>query len=129
MQASYWLPRHLVRFQRAFPGVEIRLREPGSGTRSMFEAALDAYRIPSGKIRVVLEPPSNEAVPAAVEAGMGAIVLSALVAAPSLEAGLLHQVALKFPDRDFSVVRHVERYRSRAADELLSIVGKTATNA
>lgn len=193
--ASYWLPRYLVSFRRAFPGIEIRLtigntaqvanavrdgtaelgfvegtvddpmlaihpvardrlvavvspehpwstrsavapseladtewvlREPGSGTRAMFEQALEGYGIPAGTLRVVLELPSNEAVRAAVEAGMGATALSASVVAPSLEAGLLHQVALRLPDRDFCVVRHIERYRSKAADELLAILGKTA---
>ncbi len=152
--ASYWLPRHLVAFRRAHPGIDIRLaigntaqvaaavhegtaelgfvegridnpmllrrrvardqlvvvvgqehpwagrsqvqpeelaasdwvlREPGSGTRSAFEAALDGFGVPSGSLRVVLELPSNEAVRAAVEAGSGATALSASVAAPSIE--------------------------------------------
>jgi DNA-binding transcriptional LysR family regulator len=101
------------------------LREPGSGTRAMFEAALEGFGIDPGKLQVVLELSSNEAVRAAVEAGLGATAISASVAAPSLEAGLLHQVKLPLPDRHFSVLRHVERYRSRAADALLDVVGAT----
>jgi hypothetical protein len=41
------------------------------------------------------------------------------VAAPSLEAGLLHPVGLALPERRFHALSHVERYRSHAADALL----------
>ena len=190
--ASYWLPRHLVAFRRAYPGIDIRLtvgntaqvaaavhtgiaelgfvegivddplmtsapvardqlvivvgpdhpwaaargvaisqlahgewvlREPGSGTRAIFEAALDGLGLPSGQLNVALELPTNEAVRAAVEAGMGATAISASVAAPSIEAGLLHHVRFDLPERAFVVLRHTERYRSRAADALLAVIG------
>ena len=98
------------------------LREPGSGTRSIFEAALAGFGIAAGRLNVSLELPSNEAVRAAVEAGMGATAVSASVAAPSLETGLLHRVAIDLPDRAFSVVRHTERYRGLAADALLAAI-------
>jgi DNA-binding transcriptional LysR family regulator len=189
--ASYWLPRHLVAFRRAYPGIQLRLtidntvevaaavesgaaelgfvegavenghfdstpvardqlvvvvgaehpwigrarlapsdlieaewvlREPGSGTRSVFEEALAHVGIEPGALRVQLELPSNEAVRAAVEAGLGATAISATVAAPSIEAGLLHQVAFRLPERAFHVLRHHERYRSRAADALLALM-------
>jgi DNA-binding transcriptional LysR family regulator len=189
--ASYWLPRHLVAFRRAHPGIEIRLvigntaqvaaavhegtadigfiegaiddpmlvaeqiardrllivvgvdhpwaaidhldpakltdtewvlREPGSGTRSVFEAALQGFGISPAALQVALELPSNEAVRAAVEAGLGATAISASVAASGVEAGLLHQVRIDLPDREFHVVRHLERHRSKAADTLLSMV-------
>lgn len=99
------------------------LREPGSGTRSVFEAALEGFGVACTALRVALELPSNEAVRAAVEAGMGATALSASVAAPSLEAGLLHQVKLALPERDFHVLSHAGRYRSQAADALLRLIG------
>jgi DNA-binding transcriptional LysR family regulator len=102
------------------------LREQGSGTRSAFEAALDDFGIPMTAMRVVLELPTNEAVRAAVEAGMGATAISASVAAPSLEAGLLSQIDFALPERAFHVLRHVERYRSRAADALLDIIARTS---
>jgi DNA-binding transcriptional LysR family regulator len=98
------------------------LREPGSGTRSTFEAALEGFGVSPGALRVALELPSNEAVRAAVEAWLGATAISASVAAPSLEAGLLRRVHFDLPERDFQVVRHVARRRSRAADALLSMV-------
>lgn len=188
--ASYWLPRHLVAFRRAHPGIDIRLtvgntaqvaaavhdgsaelgfvegdaydpaltsrvvardqlvvvvgaehpwagiavdaaqlaagewvlREPGSGTRAVFEAALARHGVLPGALRVVLELPSNESVRAAVEAGMGATALSASVAAPSLEAGLLREVGFALPEREFRVLWHGERYRSGAAGALLGLI-------
>lgn len=102
------------------------LREAGSGTRSAFEATLEGFGLAPDALTVALELPSNEAVRAAVEAGMGATVISASVAAPSLEAGLLHQVGLALPDRAFHVLRHRERYQSRAADALLALISEQA---
>ena len=81
-----------------------------------------AWRRSPAKLRVVLELPSNEAVRAAVEAGMGATAISASVAAASLEAGLLHQVPVKLPDRAFCALSHAERTRSPAADRLLALI-------
>jgi len=98
------------------------LREPGSGTRSVFEQALREFGISVGTLRIALELPSNEAVRAAVEAGLGATAISASVAAASLEVGLLRQVRLALPERDFHVLHHAERYRSRAADALLDVI-------
>jgi len=46
------------------------LREPGSGTRSGFEHALEGLGLSPRNLRVALELPSNEAVRAAVEAGL-----------------------------------------------------------
>ena len=189
--AGYWLPRHLVAFHRAYPGVVVRLsigntsqaaaavrggeadlgfvegevddpvliseriardqlvivvgpehpwgerkglikddlievdwvlREPGSGTRAGFEHALEGLGISPHELRVALELPSNEAVRAAVESGMGATAFSASVAAPGLEAGLLRQADFTLPVRSFYALRHAERYRSRAAETLMDIV-------
>jgi len=98
------------------------LREAGSGTRSEFEHALAQFRIRPGDIRIALELPSNEAVRAAVEAGLGATAISASVAASSLEAGLLCQVPIELPERQFHVVHHRERYRTEAAKALLRLI-------
>lgn len=194
--ASYWLPRYLVAFRRAHPGIELRLtvgnttqvatavreglaelgliegvvedrslkvlevardqlvvvvgpehpwadqpgmvpgrlvesewvlRERGSGTRSIFEGALTAFGILPATLMIALELPSNEAVRAAVEAGMGATAISASVAAPSLEAGLLRKVSIDLPERAFCVVRHVDRQASRAADTLVAMMTATKT--
>jgi len=101
------------------------LREAGSGTRSVFEDALARLGVDPAALRIQLELPSNEAVRAAVEAGLGATAISASVAAPSIETELLHQVALRLPEREFHVLRHRERYRSRAAEALLALMAGT----
>ena len=98
------------------------LRESGSGTRSEFEAALDRMGLRTGDLRIAMELPSNEAARAAVEAGMAATVISASVAAPSLEAGLLCHVPLELPERSFRLVRHRERSLSRSATALLALL-------
>ncbi len=59
------------------------LREVGSGTRSVFEQALRRLGIRPETLRIAMELPSNEAVRAAVEAGLGATATSASVAASS----------------------------------------------
>lgn len=91
------------------------LREPGSGTRSEFEAALASRGIEPGLLKVALELPSNEAVRAAVEAGVGATAISELVAASGLKSGALVSVPFKMPERPFHILRHRERYHSRPA--------------
>jgi hypothetical protein len=52
----------------------------------------------------------------------GATAISASVATPSLEVGLLRQIALDLPDRAFNVVHHLERSSSKAAEALLAMV-------
>jgi DNA-binding transcriptional LysR family regulator len=99
------------------------LRETGSGTRSAFERAMAGFGVSPAELNIVFELPSNEAVRAAVEAGLGATAVSASVAAPSLEAGLLSAVDLNLPDRGFHVLRHRKRYLSRACISLLELVG------
>ena len=192
--ASFWLPRYLVAFRRAHPGVDIRLsigntaqaaaavragtaelgfvegeiddpqlisrvlakdqlivvvgadhpwasrksvkpkdlaeiewvlREPGSGTRAVFEKAVSDFGINPSSLRIGLELPSNESVLAAVEAGMGATALSASAAAAGLEAGLLAHVKLPLPERCFYGLHHADRYVSKAAASLLEAVGNS----
>jgi DNA-binding transcriptional LysR family regulator len=95
------------------------LRERGSGTRSMFEAALRQNGLKLSDLRVALELPSNEAVRSAVEAGDGATAVSDLVAAPSIAAKTLHRVRFDLPRRSFYILHHKERHISRAEDALL----------
>ena len=95
------------------------LRERGSGTRSMFEAALRQNGLKLSDLQIALELPSNEAVRSAVEAGDGATAVSDLVAAPSIAAKTLHRVRFDLPRRSFYILRHKERHVSRAEDALL----------
>lgn len=98
------------------------LREPGSGTRSILYAALAAENIDPKRLSISLELPSNEAVRAAVEAGAGVSVLSRLVAAGSLKAGTLAAVDMKLPMRRFFLLRHKERYVTRAQQAFMDLV-------
>ncbi|PPQ29714.1 LysR family transcriptional regulator [Rhodopila globiformis] len=97
------------------------LRERGSGTRQVFEDTLRAQGIDPAALDVRMELPSNEAVRAAVEAGAGATVISALVARTNLESGSLVQLPFTFPQRHFTALRHGDRHRSRAAAALLDL--------
>jgi DNA-binding transcriptional LysR family regulator len=93
------------------------LRERGSGTRSIFEAALPGLGIEPDQLEIALELPSNEAVRSAVEAGAGVTVMSRLVAAGSIKAGSLVAVDIKLPKRKFFALRHKERYVTQADRE------------
>jgi len=95
------------------------LREPGSGTRQNFELGLRRLGIDPAAINVALELPSNEAVRNAVEAGSGATVLSNLAVATSLQAGRLRALDVPFPERRFIILRHGDRYISKAEAALL----------
>ncbi|MCX5571429.1 LysR family transcriptional regulator [Kaistia nematophila] len=100
------------------------MRERGSGTRSVFEAALTARGIQPETLQVDMELPSNEAVRAAVETGEHATVVSELVASPHIEAGKLARVAFEMTPRAFSMVWHKERYRSKAARALETLLSE-----
>ena len=104
-------------------GTSWMLREPGSGTRSMFEAALRKFGVKLSDLDVWLELPSSEALRAAVECGDCATVISDLVVAQSLAAGTLHRVNIDLPKRSFFALRHKERYASRAEKALLASFG------
>jgi DNA-binding transcriptional LysR family regulator len=91
------------------------MREPGSGTRSALEEMLVGRGVDLAALPVALTLPSNEAVRAAVMSGSCVAGLSELVAAPYIAAGLLAAVRVNLVPRDFFLLRHRERYRSRAA--------------
>lgn len=95
------------------------LREPGSGTRGAFEAALGQRGLTLGGLDVALVLPSNEAVRTAIEAGAGAAVMARSVAASGLANGALVEIPLDLPPRAYSLLRHKDRYRGRAADVFL----------
>lgn len=98
------------------------LREQGSGTRSNFEAVLATLGVEPGSLDVALEMPSNESIRAAAEAGAGVAVMSRLVAEGALKAGTLVAIDFALPKRSFYVLRHKERYATRAAREFLALI-------
>lgn len=96
------------------------LREPGSGTRTIFEAALAELSVAPSPLDVALDLPRNEAVISAVQAGLGATAVSANAAVTGLEAGLLVQVPMALPDRRFLAVRQAGRRLSHASSALVA---------
>ena len=92
------------------------LRETGSGTRSVFEAALRTSGIDPETLLIRLELPTNEAACVAVRVSNHLTVVSDLVARPHVEAGRLAPVAFDLGTRTFGLVRHRQRYRTKASD-------------
>lgn len=106
-------------------GADWVVREPGSGTRAVFEAALARAGLSFADLNVVLELPSNEAVCAAVASGVGGTAVSALVAQAGLRAGTLIAPEFPLPERPFLLLRHKERYISAAEAAFLDVAGDT----
>lgn len=98
------------------------LREHGSATRAVCEAALGRHGLTTNEIAITLELPSNEAVRAGVEAGAGATVLSTLVVAPSIQSGRLVRVPFDLPPRQFFVLRYTARHVPLAEQRFLDLV-------
>ncbi|MGH8033406.1 MAG: LysR family transcriptional regulator [Luteimonas sp.] len=116
-----WLARDAVA-AAAFAGQSWVMREPGSGTRALFEDELRRHGINPATLPVALELPSNAAVLAAVDAGAGAAVVSALAA----RHHRAQTVAFALPQRRFTIFSHRERTPSRAQQALHELlVGTT----
>jgi DNA-binding transcriptional LysR family regulator len=90
-------------------------REVGSGTRDAFNGALADLGIRPAALKIALELPTNNAVRAAVIAGEAAAGLSHLVVEDALALGTLFRVPIDLPERDFFLLQHRERSRSKAA--------------
>ena len=104
------------------------LREPGSGTRSAFEAALAEKGADPARLKIALELPSNEAVRLAVREGAGVSALSELVAEGGLRFGALAPVKFPFPERAFHALRHKERYLSKSGIAFMQLVKSAKPN-
>jgi DNA-binding transcriptional LysR family regulator len=96
------------------------LREEGSGTRSAMLSALARFGLRLEDLTISMTLPANEAVRGAVEAGAGAAILSRELSALRIETGRLIEVPLDLPERFFFVLRHKQRYRTRAADAFVA---------
>jgi DNA-binding transcriptional LysR family regulator len=98
------------------------MREEGSGTRSAFESALKLRGIDPHTLDIALILPSNEAARSAVRSGAFATVMSELVAEPDLQAGRLVRIGFDIPQRAFRLLRHKERYRTKASVMLEMVI-------
>jgi|WetSurMetagenome_2_1015567.scaffolds.fasta_scaffold12716_2 DNA-binding transcriptional LysR family regulator len=108
-----WAGRNAVRLRDLF-GEPIVMRERGSGTRKIMEAALVEHGLDGDRLRVVLEVTSNEAVRQAMKAGAGVAVISRRAVEDDIRCGLV--AAVRFQGvrllRDFFLVTHRTRSRS-----------------
>lgn len=95
-------------------GQPFLLREPGSGTRALAEAALGPL---ASAIVPVLELDEPEAIVRGVEAGLGLAFISRTIVTRQLAAGTLRALPIEGLDlwRDFSFVRPRDRPPSPAA--------------
>jgi DNA-binding transcriptional LysR family regulator len=100
------------------------LREPGSGTRQVFDRALQGL-VPQLQIRLELQ--HTEAIKRAVEAGMGVGCLSEIALQEAFKHGTL--VPLSVPQRDFSrrfyFILHRHKYLSAGIQRWLSLCTET----
>jgi DNA-binding transcriptional LysR family regulator len=103
------------------------LREPGSGTRSTFEAVLAKAGLTVNDLQVAMTLPGNEAVRGAVEAGVGATVISRSAVTARLTTGSLVEIPCDLPARPYHLLRHKQRYRSRIGDAFLALAARSST--
>lgn len=108
-------PQHPLASKRHVSGVDLQaaqwiLREPGSGSRSVFEAAIRHH---VERLQVRMELDQHEAIKQAVRAGFGLGCLSRLSVAGELDRGELVSLDSDLAlTRYFSLVWHPERYQS-----------------
>ena len=86
------------------------IREPGSGTRRGLEDWVGQQGLSLEDLNIFLVLPANEAVREAVEAGVGATIISRHVVASAIAAGTLVEIPIELPQREFALVRHRERH-------------------
>lgn len=98
------------------------VRETGSGTRAAFDNVMNGLGLEEGSIDIAMVMPGNEAALGAVAAGLGATLTSRDVAETYVAAGWLVVVEGPKRYRSFYVLRHKQRYRTKAAEALLALM-------
>ncbi|MBV2142203.1 LysR family transcriptional regulator [Falsochrobactrum sp. TDYN1] len=116
-----WSGKSQLKWDDLFAGQWI-LREHGSGTRSVFEDAMRAAGYNPSRLNIALQLPSNEAICSAVRSGNYATAISELVAAPYLAAGTLMHADFPLPQRQFLMLMHNKRYRTRALQSFANML-------
>ncbi|MES2662093.1 MAG: LysR substrate-binding domain-containing protein, partial [Pseudomonadota bacterium] len=101
------------------------LREPGSGTRQTFDRSMHGL---VARLKPPLELQHTEAIKRAVEAGLGFGCLSTLSVKDAFIRGTL--VPIPVPqrplDRQFYLVLHRQKFRSRAIQKWIEFCGEHA---
>ena len=104
------------------------MREAGSGTRSAFAAVLKTHKLDAAALDIALTLPSNEALVSAVGASGDLVsVVSELVAGPLIDGGRLGRANFALPPRDFYLLHHRQRYRTKASLALEAAIVNDST--
>lgn len=117
-----WARRRRLLPPAALAGQPFVGREPGSGTGAIYDAALAAVGV---RLRPTVRLAHSRGIAAAVAAGAGVGIVSAIVAAPFLASGQLARVTLDGLDlsRPLSVVQLPGRTLGRLDALLLAAMG------
>jgi len=95
------------------------IREAGSGTRRGLEDLAFQEGLTLADLNIFLVLPSNEAVREAIEAGIGATIISRHVVASAIAAGTLTAIPIELPPREYALLRHRDRHASTAQRALV----------
>ncbi|MGE0256265.1 MAG: LysR substrate-binding domain-containing protein [Alphaproteobacteria bacterium] len=113
-----WFDRETIAWAD-LPSTTWVMREPGSGTRALFEAALAERGVAPESLPIALTLRTGEAVRNAVAAGTCASVMSTLVAEVAVQTGALRCLWPTAITRHFVVLSRPGRVNTRAAHALL----------
>lgn len=107
--------------------VEWILREPGSGTREVFDNAVMGKLL---NLRLVLELGHTEAIKLAVESGLGVGCLSGISLKEAFERGSLCPIPTPYLDlrRQFYILVHRQKYRSLGLEAFLASCQQSVTD-
>lgn len=97
------------------------MREEGSGTRSVFEDTLADLGVPPEQLSIAMVLPSNEAILFALQTGSCVAAVSKLAARQYIGSGQLSEITFRRPAREFRLLKHKERYSSKAAIKLIEV--------
>jgi DNA-binding transcriptional LysR family regulator len=103
------------------------MREKGSGTRSVFEDTLTGIGVKTEDLNIALVLPSNEAILCALQTGYSAAAVSRLAAQQHIATKQLFEVDFCRPRREFRLLVHKERHRSKAAMKLIEVCREPMT--
>jgi DNA-binding transcriptional LysR family regulator len=106
------------------------MREPGSGTRKSMEQVLDKSGHWLGKLNLVAEMGSTEAVRQAIKGRVGISILSECAVADELAAGILKKVRIEGVSfhRSFYMITHKHRTQSPLCSAFVKFLNRERKN-
>jgi len=128
--AHEWSERSVIEPDE-LAAVPLLLRELGSGTRRIIELALEKHGIKKASLRVAMELDSTEAIKSAVEAGLGAGILSKWAIAKDMRLGSIFKIveirSVRF-HRQFSMIeRKGPRHQDPATEFRKFVLARTSS--